>query len=1226
VVRIAANALRSLVLRDDGQVLVWGHTSGGVSTLPAGLSNVVEIAAGVMHNLALRGDGSVVAWGHNWSGHDITPPESATNVVAIAAGMFHSLALRADGTIVGWGNNRAGQIVIPASATNLVSIAAGFNFSAGLRADGTVVAWGELPINPSLRATYSCGGHSMSVGVGSVTNDLIALPAAATNIVALAAGREHLLMLRADGALIFAGNKDHGQDEVGFISNVIGIAAGGNQNLALTGLPALRLGGHQTNRIAAVGAPVVLNPAVGGMFPRGGWRWQSPGGNFEPDLPYRFLAATTAEDQGEFQFVVTNAFGALTGAISLTLTASPPRLLTQPASQFAVAGSDVSFSVMAAGTMPLSYQWQRNETNLTDGLELTGATTPRLTLLNVQSDVAANYRVMVTNSQGIVTSSNAALVVFGDYPLAVALDAEDLVWTTGGPGGWRWQSDITSDGVDAAETGPYLEDQTNWVETTVTGPTTVSFWWRAFGWITDRFSFSVNGVERMAVANDFNWQQRSYYLPAGTHTLRWTYVCEPVGGTSTAWLDQVVLTNAILPLLTTQPTSRSVLVGANTTFTAAAAGTEPFNYQWRFNGADMPGATNATLTLSQVQPAQAGNYTIVVSNVVGVGTSQVAVLTVNDSMPTIQFTSSLLTAAPGTAPSFSSIILGSTPMNIVWQRNQQNLPDTASSSLVLSNLQPAQAGKYRVVAANAFGTAFSSEAELFIVPVATWGSSIVQARVPAHVGDVVGLAGGFNHSVALRRDGTVVYWGNYQAITSFTSLAGENQLVAVAAANNHDLGLRADGTVLAFGNITSYGLGDIPAEATNIVAIATSGQHNLALRADGNVVSWGDNQAGLLTVPPDATNLVAISAAVGYSLALRDTGELRAWGRNDFGQLNVPAGNDYLAVAAGYRHAVALREDGTVVAWGENEYGQTNVPPGLSNVVAIATRNYHTLALRQDGKVFAWGQNTLGQTDIWPTLTNVVGIAAGSSHSLALVGDGRPVINLPPLRRRIESGADAVLRVLATGAGPLHYQWQHDGTNIPGATNATLLVRGGGNYSVTVSNQLGQVDSPSVPVIVTPPALRFDSAPGAVQLLADGLHLRLLGASGRGPIVVLASADFIAWTSIRTNPPVVGEWTFVDAAATNLSQRFYRAVEMESPVLLPLQFIAPVYANTPTGGWFRATLTGLSGSGPVTILGSSNLVDWQSVLTNGPVAGEWEFEHVQPGPPTLFWYRASEQR
>jgi hypothetical protein len=83
-----------------------------------------------------------------------------------------------------------------------------------------------------------------------------------------------------------------------------------------------------------------------------------------------------------------------------------------------------------------------------------------------------------------------------------------------------------------------------------------------------------------------------------------------------------------LPNLTLQPQSRTVLIGTHVTFTAWGTGSKPFYYRWRFNGADLPGATSPNLVISNVQPAHAGSYSVAVSNVVGVTTSAVAVLNV----------------------------------------------------------------------------------------------------------------------------------------------------------------------------------------------------------------------------------------------------------------------------------------------------------------------------------------------------------------------------------------------------------------------------------------------------------------------------------------------------------------------------------------------------------------------------------------------------------------------
>jgi len=94
-----------------------------------------------------------------------------------------------------------------------------------------------------------------------------------------------------------------------------------------------------------------------------------------------------------------------------TSTNSPPTISVQPKNQTVLANSNASFSVTASGPGTLAYQWQRSNTNLTDGAHITGSTNSLLNITNVQTTDAANYRVIITNAFGAVTSSVASLTV-----------------------------------------------------------------------------------------------------------------------------------------------------------------------------------------------------------------------------------------------------------------------------------------------------------------------------------------------------------------------------------------------------------------------------------------------------------------------------------------------------------------------------------------------------------------------------------------------------------------------------------------------------------------------------------------------------------------------------------------------------------------------------------------------------------------------------------------------
>ena len=83
------------------------------------------------------------------------------------------------------------------------------------------------------------------------------------------------------------------------------------------------------------------------------------------------------------------------------------------------------------------------------------------------------------------------------------------------------------------------------------------------------------------------------------------------------------------PVITLQPQSQTNVVGGTASFSVAASGTAPLSYRWSWNGTNLVGATNATLTLNNVQSAQAGDYLVLVSNLAGSTNSAVAKLTLS---------------------------------------------------------------------------------------------------------------------------------------------------------------------------------------------------------------------------------------------------------------------------------------------------------------------------------------------------------------------------------------------------------------------------------------------------------------------------------------------------------------------------------------------------------------------------------------------------------------------
>jgi hypothetical protein len=154
-----------------------------------------------------------------------------------------------------------------------------------------------------------------------------------------------------------------------------------------------------------------------------------------------------------------------------------------------------------------------------------------------------------TASTTVTMDTNHALLAVYQSPsppsLAEALDTPGWTWTVGGTGpGWAWQTNLTHDAIDAAQSGVVTNSQTNWMETTVTGPGTLSYWWKVSSETNyDFLRFSTNGVEMARISGEVGWVQTNFALTAGAQTLRWAYTKDKSvsRGQDAAWVDEVSL-------------------------------------------------------------------------------------------------------------------------------------------------------------------------------------------------------------------------------------------------------------------------------------------------------------------------------------------------------------------------------------------------------------------------------------------------------------------------------------------------------------------------------------------------------------------------------------------------------------------------------------------------------------------------------------------------------------
>ncbi|MCL2464863.1 MAG: Ig-like domain-containing protein, partial [Micrococcales bacterium] len=250
---------------------------------------------------------------------------------------------------------------------------------------------------------------------------------------------------------------------------------------------------------------------------------------------------------------------------------------------------------------------------------------------------------------------------------------------------------------------------------------------------------------------------------------------------------------------------------------------------------------------------------------------------------------------------------------------------------------------------------------------------------------VTQVAASSNFTVALLSDGTVWGWGQNTSgqLGSGTTggvakpylpvrglLTGVD-VVQIAAGTSHTVALASDGTMYAWGLNSPGQLGDgtttnstLPVEVTalpagvDVVQIAAGGNNTMALASDGTVYAWGANNVGQLGDGTTTSSLAAV--AVGGALA----------------------GKDIVKIATGGGTAAAITSDGTLYLWGWNSYGQigdgttTNAPSpvqvtGLPKIADVSVDQYDTVAVAADGTVYAWGWNYRGELGVTGTLESV---------------------------------------------------------------------------------------------------------------------------------------------------------------------------------------------------------------------------------------------------------------
>ena len=167
------------------------------------------------------------------------------------------------------------------------------------------------------------------------------------------------------------------------------------------------------------------------------------------------------------------------------------------------------------------------------------------------------------------------------------------------------------------------------------------------------------------------------------------------------------------PRIVLQPQSQLVEKGNPVTLTGTAEGQQPLSYQWEKNGIAIPGARNQTFSISNPQVSDSGDYTLVVTNRLGLVNSRPATLTV---LELVTITSQPLgqSANPGATVALSVGVTASPRPTYQWRRNGVNIPGAIFPTFNISNAQPTDGGVYSVIVLGLRNALVSSNATVLV--------------------------------------------------------------------------------------------------------------------------------------------------------------------------------------------------------------------------------------------------------------------------------------------------------------------------------------------------------------------------------------------------------------------------------------------------------------------------------------------------------------------------------
>ncbi len=542
--------------------------------------------------------------------------------------------------------------------------------------------------------------------------------------------------------------------------------------------------------------------------------------------------------------------------------------------------------------------------------------------------------------------------------------------------------------------------------------------------------------------------------------------------------------------ITAQPSSQAVSSGADATFDVTATGSGTLTYQWRYNGGAISGATDSTYTRPSVTGADAGSYSVIVSNSFSSATSSDAVL---------------------------SVVVGSSSIIARWNFNDTN--NYSSPAIAVGTGTASLYGG--TVATNFAGSSNDTNA-------VNWGWSINGYAAPGGVNKSTGIQFALStanfENIRISFDERATSTASKYFRVQYTT-NGTTYVDAMALTNT------LTGTFATFSNSlsTAAGVRNNPNFAFRIVAEYQSTAQGGTGTADyvgtsGTYAASGNARYDMVTVYGDA--LVSPSIVTQPQSQTKDPGDTvifsvsptgsapftYKWRRNgspltDGGNITGSASAVLTLASVSSSDAASysvIVSNSVGSATSANAALTVNVSPVITTQpssrtnVAGTTATFNVSATgtalqyqwRKNGNILSNGANVLGATSSALTISGVTATDAASysvdvSNSVDVVTSSAavltivdpPSISSNPVSQTVNAGNLATFSVVASGTPPLSYQWRRNGATVSGETDSAINIANAqhsnaGSYDVVVTNLGGSATSlAAVLTVLDPPSI-----------------------------------------------------------------------------------------------------------------------------------------------------------